>query len=205
DVTTRSRKTCVILGSFSGYGPAVDTVLRDSVLHDCGDPAHGALDHAVYASHVRGARIVGNLIYGAATYAVQLYPSAKRVLIRDNVLADNGGGVIFAGEGNRASSDDVVERNVIAGSTRDDNIAAYWGDRVGTGNVVRRNCLGGGPVGNLEAERGFTPTDNVEAEPGFVDPAARDYRLRQGSACIAVVGSMPAAPAFTLQSARRAP
>jgi hypothetical protein len=205
DVTTGSRKTCVILGSFDGYGPAVDTVLRDSVLRDCGDPAHGLLDHAIYVLHARRPRIIGNLMFNAATYGVQLYPSAQHAVVEHNIIADSGGGVIFAGDGSHASSGNVVTGNVIAGSTRDYNLADYWEGPVGTENVAQDNCLGAGPAGNIEPGTGFTPQDNRETDPGFVDPATRDYRLRADSGCLDVLGTTPATVALRRQAMRRAP
>jgi hypothetical protein len=184
DITNRGRKTCVVLGSPGRWGTAVRTTLRDSVLHDCGSRANGMLDHAVYVSHAVSARILGNRIVRAAGYAVHLYPDARRTLVARNVMAGNGGGVIFAGEGGQASSGNVVERNVIAGSRRDYNLAHYWGGRVGKGNAARDNCLFSAGERNVESPVGFMAARNLVADPGFARGA---YKPAADSPCASLL------------------
>jgi hypothetical protein len=166
DVTNRSTKTCVILGS-PEFGAAVDTTVRDSVLHDCGDPGNDLLDHAIYVSLARGAQITGNVITRAGGYAVQLYPDAAGTVVRGNVMADNGGGVIFAGDEHGASSGNRVEHNVITGSRLDHDIAIFWGGTPGHDNVARDNCLFGGVGGEAERGAGVALVDNVVADPRY--------------------------------------
>lgn len=189
DVTNDELKSCMIMGSNGGWGRAVDTVIRRNVFHRCGDPKHGMLDHGIYVENALRAEISDNVFWGAPGYAVHLYPNAQQTRVARNVMVDNGGGVIFAGEGRRASSGNVVERNVIAGSTGDFNIAQSWGGAVGTGNVARENCLYDGARGeNIERQVGFAATDNTVANPRFSDPAAHDYRVAAGTACAKVLG-----------------
>jgi hypothetical protein len=185
DVTNRGRKTCVVLGSSGRWGTAVRTTLRDSVLHDCGSRANGMLDHAIYVSQAVSARILDNRIVRAAGYAVHLYPDAQRTLVARNVMAGNGGGVIFAGEGGEASSGNVVEHNVIAGSLQDYNLAHYWGGRVGTGNAARENCLFSAGERNVEPPVGFMAARNLVADPGF---AAGAYEPAAGTPCASRLG-----------------
>ena len=185
NITNRGRKTCVVLGSPGRWGNAVRTVLRDSVLHDCGNRANGLLDHAIYVSQAVGARILDNRIVRAAGYAVHLYPDAQGTRVAGNVMADNGGGVIFAGEGGDASSGNVVEHNVIADSIQDYNVAHYWGGRVGRGNAARDNCLFNPSQLNLEAPVGYVAARNLVADPGF---AAGGYEPAPGSPCASLLG-----------------
>jgi hypothetical protein len=140
EITNGNRKTCVILGA-AGAGVARETTIVDSVLHHCGDPKRRQYDHAIYSAHARDLRLTGNVIRRASAYAVHLYPDTKGAVVRNNLIVDNGGGVIFAGEGSEASSRNVVEHNLIAGSHSYGDVSSYWGQRRGTGNVARGNCL----------------------------------------------------------------
>lgn len=162
DVTNDASKTCIILGSAAGYGVAFDTVISDSTLHGCGNPADGVLDHAIYVCNARRTRIEGNVIDAAAGYGVHLYPEALGAVVRGNLIRDSGGGIIVAGDGRHATSDALVEDNVIERSQTDFNLAAYWaGGRVGTHNVVRHNCLESGPGGDIDPDLGLAAVDNV--------------------------------------------
>ncbi|MEJ7891206.1 MAG: hypothetical protein WKF94_01015 [Solirubrobacteraceae bacterium] len=72
--------------------------------------------------------MTGNLIRGTSAYAVHLYPDTHRSVIRGNAMLDNGGGVIVAGEGQMASSRNLIERNLIAGSGALGDLSSYWAD-----------------------------------------------------------------------------
>lgn len=156
-VTNGNRKTCVILGA-AGAGTARRTTIADSVLERCGDPRNGDFDHAIYSAQARNLRVTGTLITQAAAYAVHLYPNTQGAIVRGNLLIDNGGGVIVAGEGDSASSGSRILRNVIVGNGRLGDIATYWGGRVGRRNVARGNCTSGGDV---DGGRGLRVADNI--------------------------------------------
>ena len=188
-LTNRRLKSCLILGSNSGYGRAVRTIVRDNVFRDCGDPAHDLQDHAIYAENLSDGLITGNVFSGTAGFAVHLYPNARRTRVVRNVMVDNGGGVIVAGDEDHSSSDNVIERNVIAGSRKADNITSYWEERAGSGNVARQNCVLPGRGGNLDGGRGLALADNLVARPEFVAPEDGDYRLKAGSPCSDLVGA----------------
>jgi hypothetical protein len=101
----------------------------------------------------------------------------------------NGGGVIFAGEGRDASTDNLVEHNIISRSRLDHNITEWWGDVVGRNNVARDNCLFAGRDGVLSrSPDGYVATGNTVADPQYVDADAHDYRLKPSSPCLPVVG-----------------
>ncbi len=59
--------------------------------------------------------ITDNLFLRNGAYAVHLYPYAQRTSVTHNVMVDNGGGVVFAGESGGASSNNTVSQNVITG------------------------------------------------------------------------------------------
>jgi hypothetical protein len=189
DITNRRRHSCVIVGSNAGAGAAAFTVIRESRIHDCGDPAHGNQDHAIYVENSAGARITDNLFWNASGWAVHLYPNARRTTVAHNVIDGNGRGVIFAGDSTLASSHNVVSQNLITNSTVEYNLQSWWGGPVGTGNVARSNCLYNGRLGNIASPRtGFTAVANKIADPSYVDRQQHDYRMRAGSPCLAVVG-----------------
>ena len=189
DITNEHLKTCLILGSGKGWGQAVRTTLRANVFHDCGDPRNGMLDHAVYAENAVDTVVTDNIFANNQGWAIHLYPDSQRAHVHHNVMVANGGGVIFAGSRQHASSGARVEHNVISGSRRDFNIGEWWDGAAGRDNVADSNCVWQGSKGNVSgAGRGFTATGNVTADPRYVDAAAGDYRLAGGSQCLAVVG-----------------
>jgi parallel beta helix pectate lyase-like protein len=188
-VTNHGLKSCMIMGSNSGWGRAVDAYVHNNVFSDCGNPAHGMLDHGIYVENALRSKISDNVFYNAPGYAIHLYPNAQQTDVEHNVMADNGGGVIFGGDDDQASSGNLVRRNVITGSHGDYGIAAYWGGPVGRGNVARANCVFGNAGGQIEPSEGFRAVGNLVSAPGFVNAAVRDYRLLPGSACARVVGA----------------
>jgi hypothetical protein len=209
-VTNDRRVSCMILGSNAGYGQAERTIVRESRFHDCGDPADGSQDHAIYLENVDDAQIVDNVFWDASAWAIHLYPSARGTTVAHNVIDGNGRGVIFGGDASRASSHNVVEQNLITNSTADYNVQSYWGGPVGLDNIVRDNCLYNGKRGNVAPEEGFTAISNTVADPRYVDRDRRDYRLRPDSPCLSVVGydtverlARPSLPQLRLRLDRR--
>jgi parallel beta-helix repeat protein len=162
DVTNHHTGICFILGS-NGFGRASGTVIRDSRIHDCGRLPATNHDHGIYVAVADHTRILRNVITDNADRGIQLYPDAQRTLIRGNVIAGNGVGIIFSGTGGVSSSHTLVTGNVITGSRIRANVESYYprGTPPGHDNVVRDNCLAGGHGGRIEGfNRGFAAHGN---------------------------------------------
>jgi Right handed beta helix region len=195
DITNYHTEICFILGDPTN-GPAVRTVIENSRIHDCGKlPAQNG-DHGIYVAHADDTIIRNNWIYDNADRGIQLYPDSQGAQVYGNVIDGNGEGVIFSGNGETASSDNVVHGNVISNSRVRWNVESLWpGGLVGSGNVVRDNCLfasnsssfynrGGGVIVPSDGEpSGFASSGNRITDPRFVDRAAGDLRLRASSPC----------------------
>jgi hypothetical protein len=193
DVTNAHTSICFVLGN-PQYGTARQVTIEDNRIHDCGTLPATNLEHGVYVGLARDTRVVGNWIYENADLGVHLYPDARRTLVSGNVIDGNGEGVIFGGTKQVAPTDNVVEGNVISNSRIRYNVEWNWQGPVGRGNVVRRNCIGGGVRDNgnggiMEPEVGFSAVGNLDAAPSF--RAAGDYRLKPRSACTRVFSGDP--------------
>jgi hypothetical protein len=196
DVTNDHTGICFVLGgSATSYGVASYTTIAHSRIHDCGvlPPSH--FDHGIYIAHSRDATIVDNAIYDNADWGLHLFPDAQRTTVMFNVLDGNGDGVILAGTGDEASSGNRIAHNVVS-NTRDGSersrpgnnhgflVTSFWGDRIGSDNLVASNCFWKGAAGLVNtSDGGFLAAHNVIADPGFVARGAMDFRLRADSPC----------------------
>ena len=196
DVTNRHSSSCFILGgAFERYGVARDTRLIGNRIHDCGRlPATGH-DHGIYVEGSDGAVINRNVIRGNADFGIHLYPRAHGSRITRNVIARNGGGIIFAGEAaggeyaqSYASSANLVARNVITASRRAPNVDAWWGGPIGTRNRLRDNCLWPGRGGNFGGRAGFSAAGNVVVDPRL-GPGRRGALTPRARRCARIIGS----------------
>jgi hypothetical protein len=192
DITNASRgESCMILGNESD-GQAIRTSISQNRFHDCGSSSNDNKDHAIYVANAVDGRIVGNVFWGTSGYSIHLYPRAVRMRVARNII-DGGppsvrGGVLLAGDSSYASTDNIIEFNVIAYAATF-NITSGWEGSTGTGNVVRSNCVWQGKDGNINSSNGgFTANSNIVAAPRFVNRARHDYRLKPGSRCRRVIG-----------------
>ena len=182
DVSNGHRgKSCFLIGSTSYV--AEDIALYGNRIHNCGQLPATNLDHGIYLLSSRNAVIENNYIYRNSDWGVHLYPDADGTRVTNNVIDSNGSGVIFAGEGSRASSDNVVSKNIITNSLIKREVEIYWGSAVGTGNVVNDNCVYG-DGSQFAREYGYRQYDNKTVDPQYSDASSGDYRLSEESPCL---------------------
>jgi parallel beta-helix repeat protein len=195
DVTNDHSGICFSLGS-TGWGTAERVIIRRNRIHDCGRMPATNHDHGIYLSDSEHVQILGNVIYDNADRGIQLYPAADNTVVRGNVIDSNGQGVIFSGDGGQTSDNNLVENNVITNARIRFNVESWYPTGTGTGNVARNNCLYNGRQGNVGAQDGFVATRNLIADPEYVDRGGKDFRLKDGSPCAAVLAGaeVPAAP-----------
>jgi parallel beta-helix repeat protein len=145
-------------------------VIHGNRIHGCGALPPTNHQHGIYAEATTGASITDNRIYDNADRGIQLYPDAQRATIARNVITGNGEGILFGGGADGASSGNVVEHNVIAASRVRWNVESSYGAGlpVGTGNVVRDNCLSASngnplynPNGGVDGRQGYETSGNV--------------------------------------------
>jgi parallel beta-helix repeat protein len=171
-------------------------IIRRNRIHDCGQIPANNHEHGIYLSESEDVQILDNYIYDNADRGIQLYPNADRTIIRRNVIDTNGVGIIFSGDGGSTSDDNVAENNLITNSNIRRNVESWWPTGVGTGNVARNNCISGGRLGNIGTQEGFVAVRNLLVDPQYVDRGAKDFRLKDGSPCAAVLAGaeVPTAP-----------
>jgi parallel beta-helix repeat protein len=196
DVTNEHTAICFNLGN-SSYGRAVNTVIARNRIHDCGVLPAANHDHGIYVAEADNTQIIGNVIYDNADRGVQLYPNAQNTTIQGNVIDGNGVGVIFSGDGGETSNNNDVEFNVITNSNQRNNVESYYpsGNPIGTGNVVRNNCIGGGvrDTGNgaIGDQIGFKASNNIIDTVRYQNRAAKDFTLPSGSPCAQLLARSP--------------
>lgn len=193
DVTNRRTAICFVLGH-PRFGVARAVNVQRNRIHGCGRLPATNQHHGLYVSLARDTRIVGNWIIKNADRGIQLYPDARRSYIAGNVIDSNGQGATFGGGGGVASSDNLIQGNVISNSRLRYNIESYFesGGSIGSGNVVQGNCIGGGARkaeagGILSPSVGFQTIGNVVATPSFKSERRGDYRLAPEDPCVAIL------------------
>lgn len=143
DITNYNTAICVSVGSRK-WGRAERTLIERNRIHDCGSLPATNFEHGIYVNTADDTIIRDNEIYDNVDRGIQLYPDAQDSIIQRNVIVGNGQGVIFGGDADTASSGNLVAGNVIMDSRVRHNVESSWGGPVGSGNVVKGNCVGGG-------------------------------------------------------------
>lgn len=200
DITNHHTAICVSLGSPDTWGRAHRTLIEGNRIHDCGRLPATNQDHGIYVNSSDDAVIRNNLIYDNADRGIQLYPDAQGTLVTGNVIDGNGQGVIFGGETTTASSNNIVEHNVITNSKIRDNVESSWGGDPGAGNIARDNCVGGGAYdegdgGILQSYPGglgFKALDNIVHVPKFVNADGGDFTIPADDPCAEILAGVPA-------------
>jgi hypothetical protein len=192
EVTNEHTAICFDLGSRT-YGRANRTLIEANRIHDCGSLPATNHDHGIYVARADYTVIRDNLIYRNADRGIQLYPDAQHSTITGNVIDGNGQGILFAGDFGEASSNNLVENNLITNAKLRYNVESWYpdGNPIGTGNIVRNNCIWGGEQGNIDGP-GFSATGNLIANPLYVDRASGNFALQGGSPCAGILrGATP--------------
>ena len=198
DVTNEHTAICFNLGNDS-YGRAENTVITHNRIHDCGVLPAANHDHGIYVAAADNTQIIGNVIYDNADRGIHLYPDAQNTTIQGNVIDGNGVGVIFSGDGGKASNNNDVEFNVITNSNQRNNVESYYpsGNPIGSGNVLRNNCISGGvrDTGNgaIGDQIGFKASSNDTDPVRYQNRAAKDFTLPGNSFCGQLVARAGAA------------
>ncbi len=185
DITFRA---CEVSGSArQGFFSEQDTkrvTVEACVFHDNGGTGPDNQDHNMYVGG-EGHRIVNNAVMRAHNgYGIQVYPVARNVVVANNTVVDNRGGIIVGGYDRTAANNITVTGNIVA-HNQDVGLTSYWGggpedagNRI-TGNIVDRNGR------NIDTSAGGAEFgDNPSGDPRFVDLANGDLRLREGGPAI---------------------
>jgi hypothetical protein len=200
DVTNEGNGTCVQIGP-SPDRRATNARLDGDAIHGCGNPSGGHAD-GVGISYADGTKITNNYITGNPRHGITMYPDAQGSQISHNVIdrqrngMGDGEGVQFAGDANTASSNNVVEGNLIS-DNETVNIGFNWNDGSGTpgsGNVVRGNCISNSANANgnyqtaagTQQPVGYTQEGNTNSDPQYVSRDAgtpAGYALSPSSPC----------------------
>jgi nitrous oxidase accessory protein NosD len=189
DVTNAGAGICFIIGASGHDGDerADRTRIEGNRIHDCGTSNNH--QHGIYVEHALDTRIVGNEIYDNADRGVQLYPYALSTTIAGNVIDGNGEGIAISGLGDRASSGTRVRGNLITNTRLRAGIESWFPDAKGTDNLVEGNCFAGARQAIDTSGGGFLARDNLFVDPQYVDRQAKDFRLRDGSPCAALLAA----------------
>jgi parallel beta-helix repeat protein len=169
-------------------------VIEDSRIHGCGASPSTNQDHGIYVANSVGLVIRENWIYENTDRGIQLYPNAVGTQVYDNVITDNGEGVIVS----EGSTGNVIRNNVIANSKIRWNIEAS--NLHGTGNLFAENCVwseaggyygsNGGIMPAGERGPGLTVVSNTVMRPQFQDPSAANFTT--SSPCLSSSLGIPA-------------
>jgi len=192
DVTNEHTTICFDLGN-AQWGTAADTVIAHDTIHDCGKLPATNYDHGIYVAEASGTQIIDNVIMHNADRGIQLYPDSTAARIEGNVIAENGENIIFSGDGGVASSDNVVEHNLIVNATTRHDVESWYpeGNPAGSGNVVRHNCVSSRGIATEAG--GFTAESNVTAAGGEVRVSGAGVpQPVAGSACAAELPAVTA-------------
>jgi parallel beta-helix repeat protein len=192
DITNVHTAVCVFVGTRGQH--VARAVITENRIHDCGAIPSTNRHHGVSVWNASDTQITRNVIFDNVDRGVQLYPNAKRSTVAYNTIDGNGEGIMISGGEGLSSDDNVIERNVMSNSTTRDNVETFWpaGNPIGSGNVLRSNCVWGGPRDNGDGGiaprlQGLLVSGNLVAQPRYVDRAGKDFRLKPVSSCLAVI------------------
>jgi hypothetical protein len=195
DITNIHTADCVFVGSWEHSVTGVAII--GNRIHNCGRLPSINRHQAVSVWNATDTEVSQNTIYDNADRGLQLYPNAQRTHVAQNTIDGNGEGVMVSGTDGYASSDNVIEHNLITNSKIRDNIESFWpdGNPVGQGNVARDNCVSGGRRDNGDGGiakqlEGLVVSGNLIADPEYVNRLGKDFRLQSTSECNAILSGV---------------
>ena len=138
-------------------------------------------NHGIYVSRTSGTTVIrNNLIYGNGERGVQLYPEANGVILKNNVLDDNGTGLVYDG----SSSNNTVSNNIFTFANYNWNAHSHK-NLTGTGNTFENNCAWQSDgTGALKLSSAIKKSGIVVANPLYRDRSNHDYTLGSNSPCL---------------------
>jgi flagellar motor protein MotB len=173
------------------FGPASDTLIEHTRVHNCGQPFKcdsgekpcneppndGYFIHGLYDLGTR-TTVRNSYFYEISSKGILLRGSSGSV-IEHNVIDGDGSGVSF---GDLGPVNDTVRWNLITNSSGIcGSCKEYYGlwsfGSVGSGNSATNNVLFGNTSGNLGPHSGVTVAENIEVDPKYADAAKHDYTL----------------------------
>ena len=191
---------------------ADDFVFEGNTVHDCGAAlANGGLTvadsgvHGVYLIYANNPKIVNNYIYDNVDRGIQLYPRVHGAVIEHNLLDGNGSNLHLSSdhEYGHYSEDNLVRNNLISDSVLRARTDPNWpqgdiyqiygccfggaerqpGVAPTYGNVIKENCIYQADPSLNFGGWGYSEEDNIFKDPEYVDRAAHNFELADGSPC----------------------
>lgn len=201
------RREGYVAGDPAGTVAAEGLVIERSRIHDCGndpeivaslrDESQSGV-HGLYLVDAPGARIHDNYVYDNVSRGIQLWPDVDGAVVDHNVFDGNGSNVNVGSSAayGHFSEGNLFEDNVISSAVLRSAYDAPWGpgdtesivgnfpagDETG-GNSFVGNCVYQADPALAYGGYGYTHSGDVFDKPAYVDPAAGDFRLQNGSPC----------------------
>lgn len=181
---------------------ASDNDVIGNVVHDIGEgPGSCGRVHGIYHSNLRG-HIYNNVVYRSAGYGIHLWHAASNVVIANNTLVGNGGGVhrggctgggIVVGDGDapggKVNDYSVVVNNIIYNNGCVGIVEyCYKGENcTGPHNQYKNNLVYGNAIRQVSLRNGLNVAQMVSADPQLLNiqqGAIVDFHLRSNSPAI---------------------
>ncbi|MEX2108824.1 MAG: right-handed parallel beta-helix repeat-containing protein [Solirubrobacterales bacterium] len=194
-------------GDASGTVIAERLVVERSRIHDCGNspeiieslrnPDQSGV-HGLYLVNAVDARIRDNYIYDVVSRGLQFWPDVDSAVVEHNVFDGNGSNINVGSSAayGHFSENNRFEDNIVSGAVLRSEYDPPWGpgdtesivgnfpvDGSTHGNSFADNCIHQNDPSKVYGGQGYTHSGDVFGEPGYVNAAAADFRLRDGSPC----------------------
>jgi hypothetical protein len=195
DDVTAPKTICFETTEAGQYGPAEDTLIEHTRVHNCGQPYKcnsdsspcneapndGYFIHGLYDLGIR-TTVRNSYFYEISSKGI-LFRGSEGSVVEHNVIDGDGSGVIF---GELSPENDTFRWNIVTNSHGVcGSCFEYYGiwsfGSVGAGNSATNNVVFGNVSGNIGPHNGVKVAENIEVDPKFVNAAAHDYTLQLDS------------------------